>query len=390
MRLSIWAAAVMIAGLCSSMNVKASPALRAAGFDDLQGWSNADHAKAYRSLILSCDKILNTAKGFSATAKYAGKKSDWSDLCRYAMSRRSLSSIQARSFLETHFQPVSVDPDKPGLFTGYYEPEVAGSRSPSTDYPVAVYRKPANLVRFNKSQQKSTGLKYGRLVGGKPQPYLTRRQIESGGLAGEGLELVWLKSWADAFFMQVQGSGRVRLTDGKVMHLGFAAKTGLPYTAIGAVLIEWNEVSRADMSMQAIRAWMDDNPDRARQLMWHNESFVFFQPITLPDRTLGPVGAHGVQLQAGHSLAIDRRYWAYGTPMWLETKLPEFDGEPVQDLHQLMIAQDTGSAIKGLLRGDIFFGAGRMAEMLAGNMQSTGRLFALLPRKTVRRLGIGE
>ena len=236
---------------------------------------------------------------------------------------------------------------------------------------------------------KTTGLRYGRIVSRKPKPYFTRKQIEKGALAGRGLEIAWLRSSADAFFLHVQGSGTLKLPDGKKMRVGFAGKTGLPYTAIGAVLIKWGEVSREEMSMQAIRDWMTGNPARSRELLWHNKSFVFFRELNLPNPELGPLGAQQVQLTPLRSLAVDRRYWTLGTPMWLETNLPKATGAEAR-FHHLMIAQDTGSAIKNRIRGDIFFGAGDTAAALAGHMQGPGRLYALLPKPVARRLGLGK
>lgn len=392
MHLAIWVMACLLYAAQFPMTVEASVQVHRAGFSDLQGWTTADHAKAFKSLALSCQQILKSQKGFSTSAVFAGERSDWIPVCQQAEAEPDISARRARAFFETHFLPVRAGTSSGpgGLFTGYYEPQVAGSRRPSADFPVPVYAKPKDLITFNKEQAKATGLKYGRIINGKPAPYVTRRQIEQGAIAGRGLELVWLKSWADAFFMQVQGSGRVGFEDGTTMKLGYAAKSGLPYTAIGAVLIRNGEVAREDMSMQAIRSWMDANPDKSRQLMWQNESFLFFRPIELADQSLGPIGAHQVQLQAGHSLAVDRTYWAYGTPMWLETTLPGIDGRPAGKFHQLLIAQDTGTAIKGLVRGDIFFGAGEAAAQLAGKMQAGGRLYALLPRETVHRLGLKD
>ena len=284
--------------------------------------------------------------------------------------------------------PVEIhDGDRPrGLFTGYYEPELAGSLKKTADYTVPIYAKPDDLVTFSAAQRRATGLKYGRIVGGKPRPYLTRKAIETGALSDRRLELVWLKSWPDAFFLHVQGSGRMRLSDGSAIRIGFAAKSGHPYTSIGAVLIRQGEVAREDMSMQAIRSWMDAHPAKARELMWHNESFIFFRRLELDDPDLGPIGAQQVQLTPMRSLAIDRRYYALGTPMWLETTVPGSD----KPLNRLMIAQDTGSAIKGRVRGDVYFGSGDEAGRLAGGMQQPGRLVALLPHAVARRLGLGK
>ena len=366
--------------------------LKPISFAALNSWDKADQAAAYTSFVLSCQEILKKGAQFKAKPRYAGQRSDWLPACRKAVRSASLSNADARRFFERNFVLLQISGDQKtgSLFTGYYEPEVAGSLVKTPDFRVPIYAKPADLVKFTKAQRTASGLRFGRLVGGKPKPYLTRKQIEQGALAGKGLELAWLKSPQDAFFMQVQGSGRIKLPDGKVKRVGYAAKSGLPYTPIGAVLIKWGEVAREDMSMQAIRHWMDTHPERATELMWHNESFVFFRPVQLQQPDLGPVGAQQVQLRPMSSLAIDRSYWAYGTPMWLETVLPAVTGHKAQAFHNLMIAQDTGTAIRGLVRGDIFFGAGHHAAQLAGKMQSAGTLYALLPRPAARRLGFGN
>lgn len=366
--------------------------LSAIRFSDLAGWSDDDHAAALSTWALSCREIIDHGRSFSRKASYAGRRQDWLDPCTAALKLAGSADRQAaRTFFERNFTPVLVsDPNNPiGLFTGYFEPEVAGSRTQSADYTVPVYARPKDLVAFNAAQRKKTGLKYGRIVAGKPRAYLSRQKIESGALAGKGLEIAWLKSPVDAFFMHVQGSGRVRLPDGKSLRLGFAGKSGLPYTSIGAVLIKRGEVTREQMSMQAIRRWMADNPDGARRLMWHNKSFIFFRELKLDSPALGPLGAQQVQLTPQRSLAVDRRFWALGTPMWLETSLPQADNTTVK-FHRLMVAQDTGSAIRNRIRGDIFFGAGDQAAQRAGHMKHPGRLIALMPRAVVRRLGLKD
>ena len=175
-----------------------------------------------------------------------------------------------------------------------------------------------------------------------------------------------------------------------MIRLGYAAKSGLPYTSIGAVLVKRGVIAREQISMQSIRKWMSENPDAARELMWHNESFIFFRKLELGDPDLGPVGAQQIQLTPLRSLAVDRRFWAFGTPFWLETSLPNGAGATDRKFNQLMIAQDTGSAIKNRIRGDVFFGAGDTAAELAGHMKSPGRLYALLPKPVVSRLGLRD
>ena len=375
---------------CPAMSAGAAKNLQVVDFQELSGWSRDDHAAGMAAWRLSCEEIVKHGRSFKRKPRYGGSRKDWLESCSAAakLGSRPSSSV-AKKFFEGHFVPVRVsDKDKPdGLFTGYFEPEVAGNRKRTKVYDVPLYAKPKDLVAFNTAQRKSTGLRYGRIVGGKPRTYLTRQQIENGAFRGKGLEVAWVNSWADAFFMQIQGSGRVRLPDGKALRLGYAAKSGLPYTAIGAVLIRRGDIPREQMSMQSIRRWMSDNPAAARQLMWENESFVFFRELKLKNADLGPIGAQQVQLTPLRSLAVDRRYWALGTPSWLETNLPAAAGEG-QKFHHLMIAQDTGSAIKNPIRGDIFFGAGKTAAELAGHMQNPGKLYALLPLSTVKRLGL--
>ena len=373
---------------CAAMDASAASYLKTVDFDRLSGWEADNHAAALSAFKLSCREIADHGRSFKRKPRYGGTRKDWLTLCSNA-AKSKLTNNAARTFFETNFVPVQVfDPkDADGLFTGYFEPEVAGSKKRSAGFTVPVYSKPDDLVTFNASQRTRTGLRYGRIVNGKPRPYLTRKQIDGGALTGKGLEIAWLKSAADAFFMQIQGSGKLRLPDGGSMRLGFAAKTGLPYTAIGAVLVKRGDIPREQISMQSIRAWMDANPSRSRELMWHNESFVFFRKLKLDDPSLGPLGAQQVQLTPLRSLAVDRQYWALGTPMWLETRLPAASGDG-RTFHHLMIAQDTGSAIKNRIRGDIFFGAGDEAAELAGHMQSPGKLFALLPKPVARRLGL--
>ncbi len=373
------------------MNVLSQSNLSVVRFENLAGWQNDDHAAAFASWSLSCREIVRHGRSFPRNPLYGGRREDWLDLCKETLAFDNLPDRQAaRAFFERHFLPVQVRDatGSYGLFTGYFEPEVLGSAKPSEAYHVPIYARPNDLISFNAAQRKSTGLRYGRLVDGLPRGYLTRKSIENGALAGKGLEIVWLKSWADAFFMHIQGSGRVRLPDGGLMRLGFAAKSGLPYTSIGALLVRQGAMSRDRVSMQSIRAWMSDNPDAARELMWKNESFIFFRKLVLDNPQLGPLGAQQVQLTPLRSLAVDRRYWAFGTPLWVETNLPGTTGDVGESFHHLMIAQDTGSAIKKRVRGDIFFGAGEIAARMAGHMKNPGRLFALLPKPVARRLGL--
>jgi membrane-bound lytic murein transglycosylase A len=369
--------------MCQTMNSAAKPIFEPTDFRSIAGWAEADHQAAFATFKRSCAEIAATGHAFARKVAYGGTKRDWIAVCT-----RLKAATDARHFFEATFTPLIIrDPERPqGLFTGYYEPEAKGDLKPGGAYEVPLYAKPDDLVRFAAGTANRLGVDYGREVGGVPTPYYTRREIEEGALAGRGLELVWLKDWADAFFMQVQGSGRVRLPHGQVIRLAYAAKTGLPYTAIGGVLVERGILSRADVSMQTIRSWMRENPEAARSLMWENRSFVFFRRIEIDDPELGPPGAQNVALTPVHSLAIDRSLWMFGTPVWLDTQAPKGESGKLVQFRALLVAQDTGTAIKGHARGDIFWGAGEEAALTAGRMKSPGLMIVLLPKSLATRL----
>lgn len=383
-------AAVMVALVAAMPTVMAEEVhLRLVSFSDLRGWSEDDHGAALAALRRSCAEIIDRGHGFSRPTVYGGAREDWLGVCRRATGSGPLA---ARQFFEAEFFPVLVhDPERPqGLFTGYYEPEVKGSPRSNPRYGVPLYRRPPDLVAFDEAARRATGLSYGRLVNGRPAPYYTRKEIESGALAGRGLELLWLSDWADAFFLQVQGSGRVRLDDGSVVRLGFAGKTGLPYTAIGGILAKRGDIPPAEVSMQSIRAWMAKHPDKARELMWENQSYVFFQELSVSDPALGPPGAQKVPLTPQRSIAVDRAYWAFGTPIWLDAEVPFGGGGTLVPFRRLLVAQDTGTAIRGRARGDVFWGAGDQAALVAGHMKSPGTMVALLPKPVAARLGLNS
>ena len=359
--------------------------LSQASFATLVGWDGHDHDAARAAFRRSCREMLEQGSGFRRPVHYGGSPTSWRSTCLAAFEAGS-----ARAYFETRFRALRVnDRERPeGLFTGYFEPEVEGSRNHGPDFHVPVYRRPPDLMTFRDGETGGSGLNYGRLVDGAPSAYLTRHEIEEGALAGQGLELVWLKDWADAFFIQIQGSGRVRLAEGGTMRLSYAAKSGLPYTGIGGLLVK-RGVLRADaMSMQAIRAWMAKHPEAARELMWENQSFVFFREVELEDPELGALGAQHVQLTPRRSLAVDRSLWMFGTPVWLDTMASVGTGNAMTSFRQLLIAQDTGSAIKGLARGDVYWGFGEDAARVAGPMKSSGEMTVLLPLEVAEELGL--
>jgi membrane-bound lytic murein transglycosylase A len=353
-------------------------------FDELPDWASDAHDHAFASFRRSAKEILETAHGFKQASRFGGKPADWTKTCERALA----SDWNARTFFESHFTPLRVvDHERPhGLFTGYYEPEAQGSRTASNEDVVPIYSKPTDLIAFDAAAESTTGLKYGRLLQGKATPYFTREEIEKGALQNRKLEFVWLKSWADAFFIHIQGSGRVRLADGSTVRLAYAAKTGLPYTGIGGVLVKRGILTPETNSMQSIRAWMAENREAARELMWQNQSFVFFREIEIADSKLGALGAQHVNLTPHRSLAVDRSLWAFGTPVWLSTTTPPESPGGSKPFNHLMIAQDTGTAIKGLARGDVYWGWGDTAAQIAGHMKSTGVMTVLLPNALAHAL----
>lgn len=374
--------AATLGGLLANSAVMSKPILKPVSFSAIPGWTGDDLSDAFSAFHRSCSEVLDRGRAFARPVLLGGERTDWMEICtRAAGLGPQLPESRARQFFESNFRPFIVQDGarSTGLFTGYFEPEAQGDRERRGEFAVPLYAKPPDLLAFDAKTEAGLGVRYGRLVDGKPQPYFTRRQIEEGALSGRGLEIAWLKSWADAFFIHVQGSGRIRLRDGTIMRLAYAAKNGRPYTGIGGILVERGEIERGAMSMQAIRDWMQRNPDRARELMWENSSFVFFRQVVLKDLALGPPGAQQVELTPWRSLAVDRTIWAFGTPLWIETQLPSTHGQGGPPFRRLMIAQDTGSAIKGAIRGDIFFGFGDEAARLAGHMKSEGRVIALLP-----------
>jgi membrane-bound lytic murein transglycosylase A len=364
-----------------SQTLKAESMLEPVSISAQPGWAEDDHHMALETFQRSCHEILTTAHGFKRSAAYGGKLEDWQSLCQLA-----LNASAAKTFFEENFAAFKVsDPTRPeGLYTGYYEPEAEGSLTRSADYPVPVYRKPADLLALDEAGQKQVGLAYGRMIDGKPEAYATRKEIEQGALQGRGLEICYLKSWVDAFFIHIQGSGRVKLPDGKTIRLAYAAKTGQPYSGIGGILLDKGIGTKDTMSMEFLRNWMKANPQDARELMWTNKSYIFFRDIEVPFKNLGALGAQQVNLTPLRSLAVDRAIWMFGTPIFISTTTPPEAGS--KPFRHLMVAQDTGTAIKGYVRGDVYWGWGEDASFNAGHMKSPGSMVVLLPKLVAANL----
>lgn len=353
--------------------------LRPASFQALPGWEEDRHDQALPALRRSCGRLTRLSDDkFSSLPSWAGSASDWRNACA-ALPPETASPEEARGYFETWFSPVAAwADDRPeGLFTGYFEASLRGSLVRQGAYQIPLRLRPADLVMVNLGEfrEELKGQRIaGRVVDGNLKPYEDRAAIEDGKLpAGQDKPLVWVDSAVDAFFLQVQGSGVVTLPDGKIMRVGFDAQNGHPYSAIGKELVKRGHLEAGKVSMQAIRRWLAENPVEGREVMRTNKSYIFFRE---PDQN-GPVGGEGVVLTPERSLAVDRSLIPYGLPVYIDAQgLAETDPR----LRRLLIAQDTGGAIRGPVRGDMFWGFGEKAEAAAGIMQSRGRWWFLLPK----------
>lgn len=383
---AVWIASVLL-GSCARPGADRLT-LAPVAFHDLPGWRTDRVAEALPALLKGCDRL--TAPGSDASAKPGapappGPAADWPRVCDAARAVPAGDEAAARGFLERHFQPHAVGNDgRPtGLMTGYYEPQLDGARTADARRRTPLLARPADLVEadLDAFAPDLAGRRVaGRVQDGRLVPYWSRAQIEAGALRDRGLELVYVASPVEAFFLQIQGSGRVLLDDGGVVRVGFAGQNGRPYTAIGKVLADRGHLRREEVTMQSIRAWLERHPDEAPGVMAENASYVFFRERPELRADEGPIGALGAPLTPGRSLAVDRRYIPLGSPVWVDTADP-LDGAPLQ---RLMLAQDVGGAIRGPVRGDVFFGWGARAEAKAGRMRQPGRLFVLLPRPEKR------
>lgn len=393
--------------------------LQPAAFDDLPGWREDSLVAALPALRRSCAVLVRQPDdrplGGARDGRVAGTVADWRDVCTAlgrlpvvdpqtavvpgprplrdpaeagassgvpgASSTRESAEAQVRAFFETRFRPYAVRNrgDPLGLFTGYYEPTLEGSRRRSERYRVPLYVRPPELVTVDLGafREDLEGRRVaGRLEGRKLVPFHDRTAIDAGRLGGRGLELVWVDDPVDAFFLHIQGSGRIELDDGGRLRVGYAGQNGHPYFAIGRELIDRGALTPEEVSMQSIRRWLEEHPVEASDVLQKNPSYVFFREL----REEGPVGSQGVVLTPGRSLAVDRAFLPLGVPVWLDGSAP-LVGRPGTDtiLQRLLIAQDTGGAIRGPVRGDVFWGPGDEAADVAGRMKHPGRLWLLLP-----------
>jgi membrane-bound lytic murein transglycosylase A len=307
------------------------------------------------------------------------------DPCRAAKASGISDGVKARAFFEEHFLPLRISRlgEGEGFVTGYYEPVIDGSRTQTDVYTVPVYRRPSNLfvrgVKQSASGLPNKGQVFRKIGRRKLVPYYDRAEIEDGAIAGRGLEICWLKDQTDLLFTQIQGSARVRLENGSTLRINYDAHNGYPYTPVGRILIDRGIIPKEQMSMQKIREWMDQNPDGAKELRRQNRSYVFFREVQLSDKDEA-VGAQGVPLTPGRSIAVDKALHVYGTPFFIEGELPIESEQSRTPFRRLMVAQDTGSAIVGPARADLYFGAGADAGRVSGRLRHNVRFVILVPK----------
>ncbi len=314
-------------------SAETGPSYEILGFDDLKGWAEDDHAAALKVFLNTCRDMDDP---------------DWQALCAFAAE-----TDDARGFFELLFRPVLIRDGQEMLFTGYFEPELRGAPYQSSTYRFPIYKMPPE-AKFTR-------------------PWLTRRQIlTSGVMEGRGLEIAWVDDSVELFFLQIQGSGRIRFPDGRVVRVGYAGANGHPYRSIGRELVRRGVYNLHQVSMQVIANWVRGNPTAGQELLYHNASYVFFREVSEVPPHEGPLGAMNRSLTTLRSIAIDPRYTSYGSPVWIEK-------EGADPLNRLMIAQDTGSAIKGAQRADIFYGTGDEAGRIAGRTKDSGRMVVLMP-----------
>jgi membrane-bound lytic murein transglycosylase A len=351
-----------------------------AAFADLPHWLQDDHLAALRTFLRSCTELAKAEDAAPQDARVAALAS----ACRAADDLKRPGRAAARTFFEQHFVPYRVaQKEGTGFLTGYYEPVLNGSRTPQGRFQTPLYRRPPDLVNLMAETERAAASAGGKLTHMRKteaglEPFPTRAEIERGALKGHGLELIYLEDPVDAFFMQVQGSGRIKLRDGGTVRLNYDGKNGYPYTSIGRYIVDKGFFTAEEITLQRLRAFLRADPQRAREVMWQNQSFVFFRELDPAVAAEGPLGAQSVPLTPGRSLAVDTVFHALGTPVYVTSPSLKLGGGE-DGFHRLMIAQDVGSAIKGPQRGDIYYGSGDKAGRLAGTTKHEGSFFVLLP-----------
>jgi membrane-bound lytic murein transglycosylase A len=356
------------------VNIPDYALLKSSKWEEIDGLTSDDLSAAWPAWLQSCSTLKN---------KFQSNQTSWQEACSAASKLNKPNNAAIIAYLTDNFNVYAAtnqEGSDSGLVTGYYEPLLKGSRTKSAQYPYPLYKQPADLITVELAdiypELKGKRVR-GKLVGNKLVPYASRADIEAATSPLAGSELVWIDDIVDGFFLQVQGSGLVQLNNGQKMHVGYADQNGQAYNSIGRILIERGEINKDQASMQGIKNWGRSNPSKLRELLNANPSYVFFKE--LPAGLSGPLGALGVPLSAERSVAIDPKYVPLGAPIFLSTTQPN----SANPLKRLMVAQDTGGAIKGGVRADYFWGAGEAAGKQAGAMKQTGKIWVLLPKDFV-------
>lgn len=355
--------------------------LQPVAYSALPGWADDAHDAAFSAFRRSAFRALDKPYRTGSLGIEAGAFAIAFDAAR---SLEKPDRSAARAFFETYFSPHRIAPNdrRRGFVTGFYEPQADASPVRTDQFRFPLLGRPDDLVDIDDANRPpgfDPYFAFGRTTEAGIVECFDRRAIESGALAGRGLEIAWLESRVDVFFIHVQGAARLRFPDGTLKRVTYAAKSGHPFTGPGRLLVDAGEIPAAAISMQAIRSWLAENPDRIDEFLWRNRSYIFFREAPVDDPALGPVAAAKVPLTPGRSIAVDRLLHTFATPLFVDgPDLRAFGGGPFR---RLMIAQDTGSAIVGPARGDLFAGSGHAAGEIAGVVKSGADFFALVPRE---------
>lgn len=358
-------------------------------FEQLPGWNTARLVESFNTFKMSCKAFVRQdPERVVGTDQIDLKAGDWQPACEEALKRHRITESKARQFFHKWFSPVEFFDNKPvkGLFTGYYMPLLKGSYKKSARFNVPLYETPDNLITIDLglffSHLKNKKI-IGRLVGKSIVPYFTRKEINAGAIKKHANVLLWVEDPIDRLFLEIQGSGIIEFKNGKRILVGYDAQNGAPYTSIAGVLIKKGVMTKDNASMQGIKNYLDRHPKQRDAIINENKSFVFFRKLNID----AALGSQGVALTPGYSMAIDREWVPMGAPVWLSTSRPS-SKEPDRNIpfQRLMIAQDTGGAIKGKVRGDVFWGGGEKATTIAGHMKNEGHYWLLLPRHAVDRI----
>ena len=354
--------------------------LEPVAFSALDGWKADDHRAAFGTFRRSCEAIRQSmGEPLSAAPSAPGLVG----ICQRALKQAPRTKAAARRFFERNFAAFRVVPSQgDGFLTGYFEPEYRGRLRPDATFTMPLLGRPDDLVTLDEGKrlpEPHAALTAARRTATGLEPYPDRAAIEDGALGAKARPLAYLDP-IDAFLAHVQGSVRVRIDDGRVIRLAYAGRNGRPYSSLGRMVALETGLPPAELNTPKLVAWLKANPEAGRRLMRQNRSYIFFRVADELDPARGPLGGSSVQLVPGRSLAIDSKLWSYGLPFWIEAQLPRAD-ESLEPFRRLMVAQDTGSAILGPARGDIFFGSGPAAGDRAGLIRHPGRFVVLLPRE---------